>query len=300
MAIASGYHGFLPYQNFAAVFRDRSRTGLDIRNRTSCGIFSVHHAMVFLGQGYNFRMLLCDHPRLLDKLYYGTVTEDLVRLAKWYGLKATKFKSRSIAPIRKRIDGSLAAGHAVIVGSEPNCHWLCLGGRTESGGYVWADSGENPAVGAFDSWSELEHWMSASNEGGGLTYPFEIIAVSPGAKMPASRSMVPWSGSIWKLLSADPAYAKDWSNLLADMLDVFWDIDYAPKGRPAGEFLDEHLEAIVAAVTATTRHSRADLLEIGRGYRDVADFHSLVVPSGEETLVVAAFSLKLFMKADQL
>jgi hypothetical protein len=298
MAIATGYHGFLPYQNFAAVFKDLSRTGLDIRNRTSCGIFSVHHAMVFLGQGRNFRLLMCEHPRLLDKLIHGTVTDDLVRLAKCYRLKAAVFQSCSISQIRRQIDRNLAAGHAVIVGSEPNCHWICLGGRTESGGYVWADSSENPAVGAFDSWSELEHWMSASSEGGGLTYPFEIITVSPGAKMPASRSMVPWTGSIWKILSADPAYAKDWSNLLADMLEVFWDQGFAPKGRPAGDFFDEHLEAIVAAVTATTRHSRADLLEIGQGYRVVADFHSLVVPSGEETFVVAAFSLKLFMKAE--
>ncbi len=84
------------------------------------------------------------------------------------------------------------------------------------------------------------------------------------------------------------------------MLDVFWDIDYAPKGRPAGEFLDEHLDAMVNSVASVTNHSRADLQEIGRGYRDAADFHSLVVPSGGETFVVAAFSLKLFMKADRL
>ena len=300
MATATGYHGFLPYQNFAAVFRDRSKTGLDIRNLTSCGIFSVHHAMVFLGQGYNFRLLLCDHPRLMDKLRHGTVSDDLIRLAKRYGLKAAMFQSCSISQIHRQIDRSLAAGHAVIVGSEPNVHWICVGGRTDGGGYVYADSGNSPAVGVFDSWNALEDWMTTSDEGAGVTEPFEIIAVSPGPKMPASRSMVPWTGSIWKILSSDSVYAKDWSNLLADMLDVFWDIDYAPKGRPAGEFLDEHLDAMVNSVASVTNHSRADLQEIGRGYRDAADFHSLVVPSGGETFVVAAFSLKLFMKADRL
>lgn len=299
MGVATAWHGFMPYQTWSGVFRDSTWTARDIRNFTSCGIFSLHHAMVFLGQGHNFQLLRSKHRALLKLLLTGTDTGELISLAKAHKLRTSVFESRSASAIRRKVDASLKAGHPVIIGSEPQVHWICLGGRTDDGGYVWADSGSDPAVGAFRSWDEIEDWMTFDEEEEyypELEFPFEIIAVSPGKGMPASRTMVPWVGSLSKILAADSDYAGDWSNLLADMLDVFWDLDYAPKGRPAGEFLDEHLGGIVDSVASATGHSRAVILEIGRGYRDAADFHSLVAPKGEETSVIAAFSLKLLMK----
>ena len=297
MSISKHYHGFLPYQS-RAIFRDLNGTALDPRNRASCGIFSLHHAMVFLGQGTRFQWLRDEHPRFLDKIYFGTESAQLAALAKRMGLRpAIHASSRRTAPIRRELDRSLAEGHPVIVGSEPWCHWICVGGRTEGGGYIWADSADDPAVGIFGSWDELEEWITGEAEGFELELPIEIIRIAPGRKMPPRRSMVPWVDGIWRNLAADPGYAKDWSNLLADMLDVFWDLDYAPGGRSAGEFLDEHLDGIVAAVSYHLECDPADVRETAHGYRDVADFHSLVVPRGEEACATAAFALKLASKA---
>jgi hypothetical protein len=300
MKIATEWHGFMPYQIWSGVIRDLNRAALDIRNLTSCGIFSLHHAMVFLGQGHNFQLLRSRHPELINLLRYGMESDELVRLAKSHDLRPSPFESSTIAPIRKAVDRSLAAGHPVIIGSEPQIHWVCLGGRTEDGGYVWADSAHDPAVGGNWSWEEIEEWMTYDEEEEyypDLEFPFEIITIAPGKNMPASRSMVPWCGSLWPLLAGDTDYAGDWSNLLADMLDVFWDAEYAPKALPVGGFLDEHLDGIIDAAAFQTGISQADLLSVAHGYRDAADFHSLVVPQGQEATAIAGFTLKLVAKA---
>jgi hypothetical protein len=302
MSIARIYHGFLPYQTVPQ-FRDMGMTALDPRNRASCGIFSLHHAMVFLGQGTRFQWLREDHPALLDKLHFGTISKSLCALARRQKLRPTVHSSwLKTAPIRKKLDRALGTGHPVIVGSEPHCHWICIGGRTEDGVYVWADSADRPALGAFGSWEELEHWMLHSSDPEYPSFPdlecdLEIIEIAPGGQMPSSRSMVPWIGGIWESLASDQAYAKDWSNLLADMLDVFWDLDYSPKGRPAGEFLDEHLDGIIDAAAFQSGISQAELRGTANGYRDAADFHSLVVPHGQEATAIAGFTLKLVAKA---
>jgi len=304
MNIATSYHGFLPYQSRARL-REWGITAHDPRNWASCGFFSLHHAMVFLGQGTRFQWLREQHARLLDKLWAGTESRALTCVAKKFKLKARVHTSRDkTAPIRRALDRALAAGRPVIVGSEPNVHWICIGGRTDNEGYVWADSGADPAIGAFDSWDELEHWMLHRSDRSEpapppLKAPLEIIEIQPGSGMPARRSMVPWVGGIWESLASDPAYAKDWSNLLADMLDVFWDHDYAPNGRPAGEFLDEHLGGIVEAVSYQTGRTESSLRAAGLSYRDAADFHSLVVARGQDAHAIAGFSLKLATKTSR-
>lgn len=301
MAIATEWHGFMPYQTWSGVLRDLSGPARDIRNLTSCGIFSLHHAMVFLGQGHNFQLLRSNHRALFKLLLDGTDSDELIALAKTHKLRASPFTSRSASVIRRRIDASLKVGHPVIIGSEPQIHWVCLGGRTDDGGYVWADSGSDPAVGGNWSWEAIEQWMTFDEEKGyypDLKFPFEIITISPGRGMPSSRSMVPWVDSLWQALAADSDYAGDWSNLLADMLDVFWDRDYAPKGRPAGDFLDEHLDGIIEAVASQTVHPKNALREVGFAYRDAADFHNLVVAKGQDAQSIAGFSLKLLTKAD--
>lgn len=298
--IATQWHGFMPYQTWSGILRDCRGPALDIRNISSCGIFALHHAMVFLGQGHNFQYLRSHHRELVRLLRYGTESSELVPIAKKHGLRTEVIESRSAAVIRHKVDASLKAGHPVIIGSEPQIHWICLGGRTEDGGYVWADSANDPAVGGNWSWEEIVAWMTYDEKKEcypDLVFPFEIITIAPGKTMPASRSMVPWCGSLWPLLAGDSDYAGDWSNLLADMLDVFWDLDYAPKGRPAGEFLDEHLDGIINAAVNQTGIRQADLRSVAHGYRDAADFHSLVVPQGEEATAIAGFTLKLVAKA---
>lgn len=258
--------------------------------------------MLFLGHGDNYETLRSHHDSILELMRYGISLEGLEKLARKYSMRSCPLTSWSIASIRKTVNRSLAAGHAVIIGSEPHVHWICLGGRTEDGGYVWADSADDPAVGAFGSWDEVEEWMTGdcdNDEGqrSPLKYPFEILTIAPGPKMPASRTMVPWVGTLWQRFADDPDYAEDWGNLLADMLDVFWDRDYAPRGIPSGEFLAEHLDGIVEATSGLWGFGESDLTDIADGYRDAADFHNLALLRGKEAAVIAAFAHKLAAKA---
>jgi hypothetical protein len=302
MKIATDYHGFLPYQSLA-IFKDIAWASFDPRNKAACGFFALHHAMVFLGQGSRFQWLRELHPGFWTKVNGGTYTEDLVGLAKRVHLRPTVHSSwLEIAPIRRALDKALNAGHPVIVGSEPNIHWICIGGRTSDGGYVWADSAWDPVVGGNWSWEELEQWMLYSTNPKRKSYPdladnLEIIEIAPGRQMPSSRSMVPWIDGIWESLASDQAYAKDWSNLLADMLDVFWDAEYAPNSLSAGGFLDGHLDGIIDAAAFQTGISQAALRGVAHGYRDAAEFHNLVVPQGQEATAIAGFTLKLVAKA---
>ena len=292
----------MPYQTWIGVLSDLNRPALDIRNFTSCGIFALHHAMVFLGQGSNFQSLRSHHRPLIQLLRHGTEASELVAIARKEKLKASIFKSWTVSTFRKKVDSALKNGLPVILGSEPAVHWICLGGRTWDGGYVWADSASKPAIGAFGSWDEVEEWMVCDEDGDEceeLEFPFEMISVAPGPKMPRSRGLVPWSGGIWENLAGDESYSLDWSNQLADMLDVFWDCDYCPKGRPVGEFLDEQLDGIAAAVSRQTGIPNATVLSAALGYRDVADFHSLVVPAGEEAGAIAAFAIHLSGKSGE-
>ena len=294
MHLSQNLDGFLPYQSSQAGLLPR----LDLRNRAACGLFSMHHAMVFLGLGGSYCALRDQHPSLYSKIYGGTVAQQLVALARKMSLRATALETRSIRTYRKQVDRALRMGAPVIIGSEPAIHWLCLGGRTDGGGYVWADSANaNGAIGAFACWEEVEAWLTL--EDGlpiDLQEDFSAITLEPGARMPKSRSMVPWSGGLYSCLSADPAYAWDWSNQLADMLDVFWDKEVTPKGLPAADFLASHLKGIVEATSSLTGHSKSDLLTVAHQYRNAADFHNLVVARGHETLSIAAFAHKLAAK----
>ena len=213
-------------------------------------------------------------------------------------LRATHFESPNLKTFRKHLDKTLQSGTPVIVGSEPAVHWICLGGRCESGGYVWADFADpSSAIGAFDTWDDVEQWLTCDQGSPvDLNEHFTAITIQPNPKMPAGRSLVPWMGSLYPSLSADPHYAMDWSNLLADMLDVFWDKEYAPKGIPAGDFLECHLEGIVQATRSLTGHRHAAVMNCANVYRDAADFHSLVVNRGQDALSIAAFAHKLAAK----
>ncbi len=300
ISISEGLHGFVSYQIGDGVVDDGSRAALSLTNWAACGLFSVHHAFVFLGQGGSIRNLKNLHPGILDLFYFGLGTDKLRALIRRAGAKSEVVEGWKLKPVKTWVDRHLAKGHPVIVGSEPHCHWICIGGRTAAGDYVWADSAEHPTLGK-SSWEVLDLWMTRNSKGEEveLKYPFEAIAVLPARTMAASRSIVPWVAGIWEIWASDPKYARTWSNLLADMLDVFWDAEYAPKPLPVGGFLEEHLAGIINAAAFQTGISQADLRSIAHGYRDVADFHSLVVPAGQEATAIAGFTLKLVARAQQ-
>ena len=293
--ISKGLHGFISYQNRDAVLKELSIASLSPTNRYACGLFSVHHALVFLGHGDSIQNMKGHHSRAWDLFWNGLYLDQLSAIVRKAGAKSDYIESTRLRPIRPWLDRHLVAGHPVIIGSEPYCHWCCLGGRTSDGGYVWADSAEHPSLG-ISAWDELAEWMGDEEV---LGDPYQALAVIPGRGMPASRSIVPWIAGVWETWAGEPRYAREWSNLLADMLQVFWDAAYVTRGIPAGDFLDEHAAAIVEAVSSLNGWNDAVVRGHSYAYRDAAHFHNLVVDPGQEPVTIARFTLMLQARAGQ-
>ncbi len=271
--VASDFEGFINPQYTG----DRPwwfPASFDPTDWCACGVFSIHHALVFLGQGENSRCLKNLHTSSWDLLKEGIELGPLCRVIRKTGCRAEPKVHSQRKGLHQFVDAHLKAGHPVILGSETEEHWICLGGRTSDGCYVQADSAEPRAIAAY-SWESLADWTGIDG------VEIETVAVLPGKGMPASRTAVPHMYGIWKIWHDHPEYAENWGNLLADMLDVFWDSSLAPGGIPADQFFDEH-GARIAEATAEfcglplkTAQSQLD------DYRNAADFHSLVVPKDE-------------------
>ena len=300
--ISAGLHGFVNYQHLPDLLGDPHLDRLSFTHFAACGLFSVHHALVFLGQGDSIENTKSLHPRFSDLIWNGLESDKLIKIVRKAGAKPDLMETWKLKPLKSWVDKHLATGRPVIIGSEPACHWICIGGRTSDGCYVKADSAESPAIGVY-SWDELEEWMTVDEDTGEeaeLEFPFEAVAVLPGPKMPPSRSIVPWVDGIWEIWASDPKYARNWSNLLADMLQVFWDAEYVKRGILAGEFLDEHGSAIVEAVSSLNGWNPKLVRDRANAYRDVSHFHNLVVDPGQESAMLARFSLMLQARINAL
>jgi hypothetical protein len=299
ISISKGLHGFISYQNWEAIRNELSLPALSLTNWAACGMFSVHHALVFIGQGESIQTMKSLHPRSWDLFRNGLDLDQLRSIIRNAGAKSDFIESNRLRSIKFWLDRHLSAGHPVIIGDEAMPHWCCLGGRTSGGAYITADSAENPAIAAY-TWDALAEWMETVPEGKEkLEFPFQALAVLPGRGIPASRSIVPWIDGIWKTWACDSKYAKEWSNLLKDMLRVFRDAEYVKHGIPAGEFLDEHAPAVVLAVSSLTGWSKQRVEEHANGYRDAANFHNLVVDPGQESATIARFTLMLQARVGQ-
>jgi hypothetical protein len=209
ISISEGLHGFISYQIVDGVVDDGSLASLSLTNYAACGLFSVHHALVFLGQGNSIQNLKSLYPGTWwDLFFFGIGTEKLRTLIRRTGAKSEVMEGWKLKPVKTWMDRHLAKGHPVILGSEHYCHWICIGGRTAAGDYVWADSAEHPTLGR-SSWEVLDFWMTRNSKGEAvkLKYPFEAIAVIPARTMAASRSIVPWVAGIWDIWASDPKYA---------------------------------------------------------------------------------------------
>jgi hypothetical protein len=293
--ISEGLHGFVDYQYLPDLLDDPHFDRFSLTHYAACGMFSVHHALVFLGQGDSLGNMKSLHPRFWDLIWNGLESDKLIEIAKRAGAKTDLIETWQLKLVKPWVDRHITSGHPVIIGSEPACHWICIGGKTSDGFYVWADSAASPAIGIC-SWEELEGWMASdeeTDEDVELEYPIEAIAVLPGKRMPASRSIVPWIDGIWEVWANDPKYARNWSNLLADMLQVFWDAEYVKRGIPAGDFLDEHSSAIVDAVSSLNGRDKSLVRDHASAYRDAAHFHNLAVDPGQESATLARFTLML-------
>jgi len=254
----------------------------DPTNWCACGIWSVHHALVALGQATTDRSLKSLHGNLveltgkpfIDPSYGGLHLEPLCRVIKKSGCKAEAKVFRKRCPLKHFLRRHLDAGHPVILGSDPAQHWICVIGRQSQYAYVTADSADWPVVGWYDADSVLD-WT-------GIQWGEKVdcVAVMPGAGMPKSRSLVPHADQLWQLLDLEPELAADWTNLLDDLLDVFWDTDFAPGGMPVNVFFRKHGDQMSDSLRDWSDFDASRIqFWIGR-YQKVAEFHSLVVADG--------------------
>ncbi len=290
------FTGFVNYQHFPSLWEDFSWDRLSITHTSACGVFSLHHALLFLGHAANLEFVKQLHPDRWSLVEKGLVIKEVETLVRKAGAKSNVCVTHSIARLKSWIDKQLGLGFPVILGSNPNIHWICIGGKSSENSYIKADSGLKVPLGEI-TWQELESWVVYHQYTGEKDdYAYEAISVQPGRGMPASRSIVPWVGGIWKIWKDDPAYAQDWNNLLTDMLEVFWDADLCPEGIPSAEFLTKHLHHIVEGLASVSPFPKKFLSNIALMYRDVSDFHSLVVDPDFETETATRFSYALIQK----
>ena len=255
---------------------------IDPTNWCACGVWSLHHALVALGQATTDRHLKSLHGNLLDLTGLplindeigGLLRKPLCKLVRKTGCRPEDAVFSTHRSLKQFLNHHLDSGHPVILGSDPAVHWICVIGRMGDGAYITADSADWPTVQLFDA-DSLIGWTGI-NDGESV----DCVAVVPGAKMPKSRSFVPYAGGLWELLNRDTDYAANWTRLLDDMLEVFWDADLAPGGMPASEFFDMHSSQLVSALTDMSDFDSFSIQEWVDSYREVANFHSLVVAEG--------------------
>ncbi len=270
-------------------------------NWCACGVWSLHHALVALGQATTDGNLKSLHDNLLDLTGLplindeigGLLTKPLCKIARKAGCKFEDAVFTSRRYLKQFLNDHLGQGHPVILGSDPAVHWICVIGRVGNEAYVTADSADWPTVNCFDTDSLLD-WTGIDDN-----CEVDCVAVIPGVGMPKSRSVVPNVEFIWERWKSDPDYAANWTNLLDDMLEVFWDAELAPGGVSAGEFFDEHGKQIVSSVSELSGFDAPTVADVLNDYRYVADFHSLVVADGHLAESISRFAIVLLAKLNE-
>jgi len=278
--------GFLDSQSRANVPAWFPFPSFDPTDYAACGIFSLHHALLFLGQADAISYTKRLAPSIINLAFSGLDSGELRKLVRGVGCRAEILEHTDPKRLRRFVDVHLRKGFPVILGSDPAAHWCCVGGRSHDGFYVMADSAECPAVQAWE-WESICEWVGDGDS------PFEALAIVPGRRMATSRAIIPRVDEIWEDWHDDPWLADQWPNLLCDMLEVFWDTIPRRRGTPAGVFLDEHSEALCEATADLSDCKRRDADEWLDVYRSAADLHALVVRHGDEDVTFACLSIVL-------
>jgi hypothetical protein len=257
----------------------------------SCGVQSLHHALLLLGKLSDLNRLLANFP-IHKNVYFGTELKDLTTAARSCGSRPENLSSSSLRSLRASINRALKAGSPVILGSEPHCHWLVLAGFDGDGGYVWIDSADSDLSGTWD-WDEIVYWLKGDEDE--EIEEFEAIGIHAGPRDKPNRSMVPHIAGIYELLGGDPDLATEWGAYLEELDTIF---DYEAMRGPkvdAETFFANNEEAIVQPVlwVENGELDEKTVREVYANYRTVANFHSLELPAVFETHAVAQMAMML-------
>jgi hypothetical protein len=263
----------------------------------SCGVQSLHHALLLLGKSSDLAKLLAAFP-VLNNIAFGHEVPPLISAAKRFGASPADITSSDLRSLRASINRTLKKGSPIILGSDARVHWLVLGGFDGQGGYVWIDSFDEPLSGAWD-WDGIEEWLLTADEDGersDVIDVFEAIAIHPHKKDNPQRSMVPHIAGIYERLGNDEGLSGQWGSYLDDLDKVFNFQSVRGPRMDAEAFFENNAEAIVQPVlwmdegrqleSVAVRNTLAD-------YRTVANFHSLELPACFETHAVAHMAMVL-------
>jgi len=250
----------------------------------SCGIQSLHHSLLILGLHSDLSELLRSCP-VHKNIGFGHEASLLMSLARSHGARPENLTTFGTRTLHSSINRALKSGSPVILGSNPNRHWLVLAGRDGNGGYVWMDSADDPLADVWD-WEDIEEWIGADEQ------EYEAIAIHQRRK--TNRSLVPHMADLYEALSTDVFLAGEWGLYLADLDTVF---NY-PRGQgrvlEAATFLDRNEEAIVQAVIRMEPGVEKRILrEVFTNFRTIADYHSLTVPVQFEKQATAQMAIVL-------
>ena len=145
---------------------------------SSCGVQSLHHALLLLGKSSNLGDLLAAFP-FLNNVAFGHDVSPLVGAAKRFGAQPEDLTSSSLCSLRISVNRALKGGSPVILGGLFDSkkgiflHWLVLAGFNGEGGYVWIDSADEPFSGTWD-WDGVEEWIGRDAEGFEAIEAFEV------------------------------------------------------------------------------------------------------------------------------
>ena len=252
----------------------------------SCGVQSLHHAMLLLGMPSNLSELL-QHCPIHKNVGFGHEVPLLMALAKLFGARPENLTNSKLRSLRGAINRSLKMGSPVILGSDSEIHWLVLAGFDGNGGYVWIDSADEPLSGTWD-WEEIEDWLAADG------VEIDALAICPGSGDGARRSMVPHIDGIYELLTCDEALSGEWGLYLDDLDTVFNFAKTRGATMEAETFFGTNEEAIVQPVLWMNNNLEEDVVrDVYANYRAVANFHSLSLPACFEAHVVAHMAMVL-------
>lgn len=253
----------------------------------SCGVQSLHHSLLILGLPSDLSELLRSCP-VHKNVGFGHEASLLMSLARSHGARPENLTTTNTRTLRSSIHRSLKAGSPVILGSNPNRHWLVLAGRDGNGGYVWMDSADDPLTGVWD-WDGIEEWLGADGT------EYEAIAVHSWRKPDRRRSLVPHIAGLYQALDTDVCLAGEWGLYLDDLDSVFNYRNGHGRVIDAETFLERNQEAIVQPVIRMESGVEAGIVrEVYANYRTVADFHSLTVPLRFEKQAIAQMAMVLW------
>lgn len=265
------------YRGFDNRQADWRKLVKDVRAFRSCGIQSLHHARLLLGQPSDLGELFRAGD-ILDHVWNGHDGGLVKTVARRVGVKVDDFTTDRLPELRRNLNRRLKRGLPVVLGSNQEGieHWLVVAGFDDDGQYILVDSADDPITGVWD-WEDMQEWLGDDDA------PYEALAVLPWKPALIKRSMVPHIAGIWQTLGEDSELAGRWGALYADLQRVF---DYPPERGAkldSETFFECNRNPILQPLFWEHPEIEATLAEnLYADYRTVANFHNFCLPARSE------------------